>query len=104
MAVARVFGRIDGAETVFSLVGGRWQVPVPLDQDGEYAVEIVAEDEAGNQSYMAKLLFCVNSAMLCVTVMPEPYYAELLPDIYTAGLLPETFTAELLTACCRGGG
>lgn len=104
MAIAHVFGRVDGVDVILEQEGDRWMVPVPLDQDGEYAVEIVAEDDAGNQSYMAKLLFCVNAAMLCVTILPEPYYAELLPEVFMAELLPETFTAELMTTCCQKGG
>lgn len=95
MAVTRVFGRVDGTEVIFNRSDGdRWNIPVPLDVDGEYVVEIVAEDDAGNQSYMAKILFCVNSSMLCVTILPVPFYAE---------LLPKNYVAELIEPCCRGG-
>lgn len=87
MAVARVFGRADGAEVVMEQTQGDiWSVPVPLDQDGEYVVEIIAEDGAGNQSYMAKMLFCVDSSGLCVQVLPALY------------------SAELLEPCCQSGG
>lgn len=96
MAVKRVFGRVDGIEMVLNHeTGDRWNVPVPLDVDGEYVVDIIAEDEAGNQSYMAKLLFCVDSSMLCVSIQPAPFFAELLAGIYTA---------ELIEPCCRRGG
>lgn len=105
MAVARVFGRVDGSEVVMEQTQGDvWSVPVPLDQDGEYVVEIIAEDGAGNQSYMAKMLFCVDSSMLCAYVIPAPYYAELLEDRYSVELLPDTYTAELIEPCCRRGG
>lgn len=96
MAIKRVFGTVDGSEVIMEhMEGDRWSVPVPLDQDGEYVVEIMAEDEAGNRSYMAKMLFCVDSSGLCVTILPAPYYAELLEDLYTA---------ELLEPCCQRGG
>lgn len=79
MAVVKVFGRVDGVEVVLQKAeGNRWSVPVPLDQDGEYVVEIIAEDEAGNQSYLAKMLYVVNTAMLCAHMIPIPYYASLL--------------------------
>ena len=40
-------GRVDGAEVVMEQTqGDTWSVPVPLDQDGEYVVEIIAEDAA----------------------------------------------------------
>ena len=49
MAVARVFGLVDGIEVILQKVDeDRWSVPVPFDADGEYVVEVVAEDEAGN--------------------------------------------------------
>ena len=47
MAVARVFGLVDGIEVILQKVDeDRWSVPVPFDADGEYVVEVVAEDEA----------------------------------------------------------
>lgn len=105
MAVARVFGRVDGAEVVMEQTQGDvWSVPVPLDQDGEYVVEIIAEDGAGNQSYMAKMLFCVDSSRLCAHVLPMPYFAELLGNAYCADVLPALYFAELLESCCRKGG
>lgn len=105
MAVARVFGCVDGSEVVMeSAQGDIWSVPVPLDQDGEYVVEIIAEDDAGNQSYMAKMLFCVDSSGLCVQVLPIPYFAELLDNVYCANVLPALYSAELLESCCRKGG
>lgn len=75
MAVARVFGRVDGTEVVFDrAVGDRWNIPVPLDVDGEYVVEITAEDEAGNQSYMARMLYTVDTGNICIHMLPIPKY------------------------------
>ena len=63
--VKRVFGRVDGCEVELNRSEGDWwNVPVPFDTDGEYVVEILAEDEAGNQAYIAKMLFVVNTALL----------------------------------------
>lgn len=105
MAVARVFGRVDGAEVVMEQTQGDiWSVPVPLDQDGEYVVEIIAEDNAGNQAYIAKMLFCVDSTRLCVRVLPVPFYAELQDITYFADVMPAVYCVELLEPCCRKGG
>lgn len=105
MAVARVFGRVDGVDVVMERAQGDiWSVPVPLDQDGEYVVEIIAEDTAGNQAYVAKMLFCVDSTQLCVRVLPVPYYAELLDISYHSCVIPPVYCAELLEPCCRKGG
>ncbi len=82
--VKRVVGKVDGKEVVLSWdKGDWWSVPVPFDQDGEYVVEILAEDEAGNQSYMAKMLFVVNTALLCAHMVPVPFYGELLAGNYS---------------------
>lgn len=73
--VVKVWGRVDGADVIFSCVQGDvWQVPVPLDLDGEYVVEIFAEDEAGNQSYMARLLYTVAAGTVCIHRLPLPKY------------------------------
>lgn len=80
--------------------GGTWQVPIPRDEDGEYAVEIIAEDEAGNRSYLAKLLFVVDTARLCVHVVPEPYYGALMPPAYGGRTLPEPYYVELIVPEC----
>lgn len=79
MAVSRVFGRVDGVEVILNKVeGDRWGVPVPFDSDGEYVVEIVAEDEAGNQTYLAKMLYTVDAGNICVHALPWPEYLFLL--------------------------
>lgn len=88
MAVKRVFGKVDGKEVMYSHAGGnRWNLPVPLDEDGEYVVEVVAEDDAGNQSYIAKMLFVVNRALLCVHIVQEPYLAVLQEAVYYTELI-----------------
>lgn len=84
MAIARVFGRVDGSEIVMEQAQGEiWSVPVPLDQDGEYVVEIIAEDEAGNRTYRAKMLYTVDAGNICIHALPLPKYIfELLQAPY----------------------
>lgn len=100
MAVTRVFGTVDGVEVVLQHTQGDvWQVPVPLDQDGEYVVEIIAVDEAGNQSYLAKMLFIVNAALLCVHVIKLPFYATLLDSRYSAEMIANRAYGTSLEPC-----
>ena len=96
MAVARVFGRVDGAEVILQQAGGdRWNVPVPLDIDGEYVVEIMAEDEAGNQTYLSKMLYTVDAGNICIHALPLPKYTfELLQAPYQ---MEPQFTEYLFT-------
>ena len=95
--VKRVFGRVDGCEVELNRSEGDcWNVPVPFDTDGEYVVEILAEDEAGNQAYIAKMLFVVNTALLCAHVEPVPYYGQLLETEWEAELVAPQIYTELL--------
>ena len=95
--VKRVFGRVDGCEVELNRSEGDWwNVPVPFDPDGEYVVEILAEDEAGNQAYIAKMLFVVNTALLCAHVEPVPYYGQLLETEWEAELVAPQIYTELL--------
>lgn len=84
MAVARVYGRVDGVEVVLEPAQEDfWSVLVPLDQDGEYAVEIIAEDEAGNWSYLARMLYTVDAGNICIHMLPLPqYFFERQPEVY----------------------
>lgn len=107
MAVERVFGRVDGTEVVLEGKGDVWSVPVPFDRDGEYVVEIIAEDDAGNQTYMAKMLFVVNTSLLCAHVVPLPYYAAVQEERFHAEVQRGRYTAELMEPDCiwqRGAG
>lgn len=69
MAVARVYGKADNFDIEFYQDdSGQWKCAVPFDRDGEYIVGIYAVDEAGNESYVADMLFAVDTAKLCVKV------------------------------------
>lgn len=103
MAVSRVIGTVDGVEVIFAQKeGDRWEVPVPADEDGEYVVEIMAEDEAGNRAYMAKMLFMVNRALLCTHVKPFPYYAVLAGEQFEVALQPPRFRVSIIEPECEG--
>lgn len=95
--VKRVFGRVDGRDVELDMdTGNRWSVPVPFDTDGEYVIEIIAEDEAGNRSYMAKMLYVVNTALLCAHLIRLPYYGELLLGSFQAGSVVQRRFAGIL--------
>lgn len=66
--VAKVFGTLQGQEILFSFTAGEWVFDAPRLDSGEYVMDIWAEDEAGNQAYMATMLFAVDTNRLCVNV------------------------------------
>ena len=121
--ITRVYGTVDGVEVIlYQEEGDWWRVPVPMDPDGKYVVEIIAENDCGYSAYMAKMLFCVDSTGLCAKVVPLPYgavvsgkryYAEVLKKGFTTGVIqgqyraeifPESQKAVLKRTCCRRGG
>lgn len=67
--IARVFGKTDGLEIVFvHLEGDKWNVVIPRNALGQYYLDLYAEDEAGNTSFMAKALFEVDPFSLCCNI------------------------------------
>lgn len=78
--VVKVIGKINGGDIIFnrSEKEERWKAAVPLDLDGEYVVELTAFDEAGNISYVTKMLFSVDPVNLTISVAPLHFYAELI--------------------------
>lgn len=90
MAVTRVFGRVDGTEVVLQHIdGNRWSVPVPFDKDCEYLMELYAEDEAGNVSYLTQALFTYDPKALVFKIAPIQYDCKLLPEPYEINIIPE---------------
>lgn len=82
--VKRVFGKVDGVEVIYEhKEGDWWAVPVPFDLDGEYIVEIIAEDDAGNQAFVARMLYTVDAGNICIHMLPlKGYLFERKPDKY----------------------
>lgn len=81
--VARVWGLVDGTEVILepaslSADNTVWNVPVPRDSDGEYAVEIWAEDEAGLTAHLATMLYIVRGGSIYVRLLPLKYVADLV--------------------------
>lgn len=100
--VKRVFGLVDGTEVeLYCAEGGRWSITVPFATDGEYVVEILAEDEAGNRSYMAKVLFVVNTALLCAHMERVPFYGQLLEPVICGNLINAKYYSELIDPSCQ---
>lgn len=64
--VAKVYGKTHELEIVFEHVdGNQWNVVIPRNASGQYYLDLYAEDEAGNTTYIAKALFEVDPFSLC---------------------------------------
>lgn len=84
--VRRVFGRVNGFEVSFEHQGGDWwNVTVPSNLEGEYIVDIYAEDEAGNIARKCKMLFAICGHELRAYVLDSGYRAQLKEGGYNVG-------------------
>ena len=119
--ITAVWGRADSFDVIFTPSGaGDWRVSVPPDlSDGQYAVEIWAENDAGEQAYWTGTLYMVDSVLVCLHLTDDPYTVWLLPDRceasvqeelyghtvkpdrYSAALMDELYTAELSRRQCH---
>ena len=75
----KLTGKIEGQQVAFELIRqeGRTSVftaEVPTNLDGEYVVELTAEDDAGNIAYICKYLVTIDLTNLCVHLMPLQDY------------------------------
>lgn len=92
--IERVYGKLDGVDIILRQENGKWVVPVPAAVDGKYIFEIVAEDTAGNITFLTRMLFAVNKAEVNAYLMPLEYWGIVLPT-YRADLVSNSFAAKL---------
>jgi hypothetical protein len=98
--VARVFGKANGAEIIFTrMEGDRWEITVPSNIEGEYAVELYAEDDAGNQSFACAMLFTICGHDLRVKIIDRGYGGLVTTNPFTG----EISIGELLAGIQEGG-
>lgn len=116
--VRRVVGQANDFEIVLSREeGDRWATAIPANLSGEYAIELYAEDAAGNMSYMASAILIIDATTLCAHIIIDSYRAELIDDgitasvasdgyaelcdmDFTADIICEDYTAEILLPAC----
>lgn len=86
--VVKLTGNINGDAVIFERIqGDEWEATVPASLNGVYIVDLLAVDEAGNETYWAKYILTIDMAALCVHLEPYPYRAELLQPEYYATLM-----------------
>ena len=92
--IKRVYGKLDGVDIILQEKSGKWVVAVPINTNGAYIVEIIAEDDAGNIAYLTKMLFLVDKAGVHSYLVPLDYQGELL-DVYRMQILDNGFEADV---------
>ena len=102
MSVAlRVWGRADQYDLTFEQAkSGDWRASVPADlADGQYAVELWAENALGEQVYWTGTLYMMDSRLICVRLTDEPYRMVLLPERVAAELMDDRHIAIVIRGC-----
>ena len=104
--VARVWGTADGKEILFERTGGGlFQAVIPLNEKGECAVEIYAQDDAGNVSYAATMLFTASGHEMRCYLVPRGFTGNVEDIGYNAqvdlsavltGILQGSHAAEVV--------
>lgn len=94
--VIRAYGSVNGHQIILTPVGGdRWETVVPFQEDGEYVVELYAEDEAGNTGYMCTILFAISGHTMQAYIVPRGYTATGNKGTYTAYPVFEGISVKL---------
>lgn len=102
--VTKLTGRVNGCELIFERAYGNvWTGEVPKSPFYRYVVELEAWDDAGNMSFVTRMLFSVDPETLCVHMEPmnfgdgeciaPKFYSELL-DITMTEVEFEGFSFE----------
>jgi len=86
--IKRVWGTFNNSDTILSNLGnGTWQTIVPFPPNGVGVISVYAEDEAGNESFVAKLLYTVDTTTLKVSLSVAEYDADLFTAQFMQKLL-----------------
>lgn len=97
--VRRVSGTANGQRIFFERARGNyWEARVPPNLSGEYAVDLYAEDMAGNVSYFCKMLFVISGHEMKVEVLDRKYGTEASIGGFLEGLAEGGFTIDKI--CC----
>lgn len=77
--VVKIYGTANGMDIVLTPVEedeNVWQCEVPASASGEYVVDLYAEDDFGNKSYTATVLFSIDVAHLDFRIHFIKYSAD----------------------------
>lgn len=103
--VTRVYGRVEGESVIFTLSDNNvWNCNVPAVPDGEYVVELYAEDEAGNVTYFATILFTVDTKHLTFKVKWIKFASDVVnKSAFVANWRVRDFTMSTIRCEVCGG-
>lgn len=102
--VTRVWGHVEGVEVIFThLEGDVWTCNVPKELDGEYVIDVYAEDEYGNIGYAATILFTIDSKHLTFNIKFLKFCGTSSVDKFCTISKVKGFTMNLIRCEVCGG-
>lgn len=107
--VTRVWGHVEGVEVIFTPYDNdKWKCKIPKSLDGEYIVDLYAEDDSGNVSYTATVLFTIDAKHLTFTVKVLNFVVgsnlnQYSINMYSVSGKVKDFTLNLLRCEVCGG-
>ena len=92
----QVWGLLGSSKIIFDRTDGNiWKVTVPLLESGEYIVALYALDDAGNQAYVATILYVVDNIQYEIRMLD--YASEAQTTGFTIEAQMADFTIEAQT-------
>lgn len=83
--VVKLTGTVNGMQVNFTKISRElWETIVPKSLDGQYILELVAYDDAGNFQYITKYLLEIDYSALCVHLIPLQKYILQLVELTCA--------------------
>ena len=91
----QVWGLLGSSKIIFDRTDGNiWKVTVPFLESGEYIVALYALDDAGNQAYVATILYVVDLENLRYEIKMLDYASEAQTTGFTIEAQTTGFTIE----------
>lgn len=86
--VTKVVGEVNGQSIIFKHnEWGSWTAAVPFREDGEWIASLYAYDDAGNCSYLTKVLFAITGHELTIKLLDTGFIGELEDRGFIGSLL-----------------
>ena len=94
----QVWGLLGSSKIIFDRTDGNiWKVTVPFLESGEYIVALYALDDAGNQAYVATILYVVDIENIQYEIRMLDYASEAHTTGFTIEAQMADFTIEAQT-------
>lgn len=92
----QVWGMLGSSKIIFDRTDGNiWKVTVPFLESGEYIVALYALDDAGNQAYVATILYVVDLENLRYEIKMLDYAANAQDKGYSIIVQMQDYSIEL---------